>query len=65
MLEDAKTSKFDPLLSENHFLPPWASQNRPEIDEKSIPREVSFQIHFQHPFKSPPGGLPGRLKIIF
>ena len=66
MLEDAKSSKFDPLLSENNFLhPPWATQNRPKINEKSFPREHYFHIHFQHPFKSPPGALPGHLKIIF
>ena len=44
---------------------PRATQNRPKINEKSVPREIAFNVHFEHPLKSPLGALPGHLKIIF
>ena len=56
---------WSPPRRKPHFYLPRAPQNRPKIDEKSIPRDPSFHVHFQHPFKSPPGALPGHLMTIF
>ena len=59
MLEDAKTSKFDPLLSENHSLPSPGPLKTVPKSIKIDPERDLFQNTFSAPFRITSGSPSG------